>query len=261
MDAQAPEVSVVIPVYNEQDNVEALAEEVERALESSGLTWECLWVDDGSTDATAEKLRRIAVGDPRSRHRFLRFEKNAGQSAALWAGFRHARGVLIATLDGDGQNDPADLPRLVAMVRSGEHDMVNGYRAERRDALVRRVASRIANAFRNWVTGKTVRDVGCSTRVFRRECVAHLPPFKGLHRFLPTLVVLYGYRITETPVRHRPRRAGVTKYGIHNRLWVGLLDSFGVWWLKKRAFRYRIAEIFPRQEGSFGDPKRGGRGA
>jgi dolichol-phosphate mannosyltransferase len=136
------------------------------------------------------------------------------------------------------------------MLRSGKYDMVNGYRAVRRDSFVRRISSRTANAFRNWVTGKTVRDVGCSTRVFRRQCVAHLPPFKGLHRFLPTLVVLYGYRITETPVSHRPRCKGVTKYGIHNRLWVGLLDSFGVWWLRRRAFRYRIAEIFPQREGS-----------
>ncbi|SHG21847.1 dolichol-phosphate mannosyltransferase [Desulfacinum infernum DSM 9756] len=241
------ELSIVIPVFNEEGNVEELAQEVDWALEGSRLTWECLWVDDGSTDGTADKLYIIAARDPKGRHRFLRFERNAGQSAALWAGFRHARGALIATLDGDGQNDPADLPRLVDMLRREGYDMVNGYRAKRRDSLVRKISSRIANGFRNWVTGKTVRDVGCSTRVFRRECVEHLPPFKGLHRFLPTLTVLYGYRIAETQVGHRPRRKGVTKYGIHNRLWVGLLDSFGVWWLRRRAFRYRIVQTFPEE--------------
>jgi dolichol-phosphate mannosyltransferase len=244
------ELSVIIPVFNEEENVEDLAAEVDRALEGSGLTWECLWVDDGSTDGTADRLTIIAARDPKERHRFLRFERNAGQSAALWAGFRHARGRLIATLDGDGQNDPRDLPRLVDMLRHGGYDMVNGYRAKRHDSWLRRISSRIANAFRNRVTGKTVRDVGCSTRVFRRECVEHLPPFKGLHRFLPTLVVLYGYRITETPVGHRPRRKGVTKYGIHNRLWVGLLDSFGVWWLRRRAFHYRIVQTFPEEKHS-----------
>ncbi|SMC25460.1 Glycosyl transferase family 2 [Desulfacinum hydrothermale DSM 13146] len=241
------DLSLVIPVFNEADNILELAAEVDRAMEGSDLAWECVWVDDGSTDATADRLHIVSAKDPHNRHRYLRFEKNAGQSAALWAGFRHARGRLIATLDGDGQNDPRDIPRLVDMLHRKDYDMVNGYRAKRHDSMVRKISSRIANAFRNWVTGKTVRDVGCSTRVFRRECVADLPPFKGLHRFLPTLVALQGYRITETPVAHRPRRKGVTKYGVHNRLWVGLLDCFGVWWLRRRAFHYRIVQVFPEE--------------
>ncbi len=239
------DLSIVIPVYNEEENILELAREVDEAMEKVDLEWECLWVDDGSTDRTRDHLKIVAVKDPRKRHRFVSFAENAGQSAALWAGFRLARGKLIATLDGDGQNDPRDIPRLVSFLKNSGVDMVNGYRAKRHDSWVRKISSRIANAFRNRVTGKTVRDVGCSTRVFRRECVEHLPPFKGFHRFLPTLVVLEGYRITEVPVNHRPRLKGVPKYGIHNRLWVGLLDSFGVWWLRKRAFRYTIHERFP----------------
>jgi dolichol-phosphate mannosyltransferase len=201
-------------------------------------TWECLWVDDGSTDPSLSILQHIAAAEPR--HRYLAFGQPAGQSAALWAGFSEARGAIFATMDGDGQNDPADLPPLVEAIRSGRTDMANGYRQKRRDTRVRRWSSWIANRFRTWLTGKSVRDVGCSTRAFRRECVAVLPRFAGMHRFLPTLVLMQGFRLVELPVNHRPRLRGSSKYTIHNRLWVGLWDTFGVLWLRKRGFHYQI---------------------
>lgn len=242
------DLSIVVPVYNEEENVQELAFEVEEALERSGLCWECLWIDDGSTDGTWDRLLEVAQGKASGRHRLYGLERNTGQSAALWVGFQRCRGRLIATLDGDGQNDPRDLPHLVALLDRDGYDLVQGYRATRHDSLKRRMASRIANGFRNFFTGKSVRDVGCSTRVFRRECLPYLPPFKGLHRFLPTLVMYQGFRLTETPVHHRPRRRGIAKYGIFDRLWVGILDLFGVWWLRRRGFRCRLARTYPKQE-------------
>lgn len=234
-----PEVSIIVPVKDEAENIKSLAQELTAVMDGQSYGWECIWVDDGSTDGTLSILATLAESDPR--HRFLSFERNAGQSAALHAGFTKARGNVLATIDGDGQNDPGDLPGLIEMVRSGRTDMANGYRARRHDSWIRKISSKTANAIRNRVTGKTVRDVGCSTRAFRRECAAHLPLFAGMHRFLPTLVALQGWRLAETPVNHRPRLRGESKYGMHNRLWVGLADLLGVFWLKKRAFAYRIA--------------------
>ncbi len=238
-DSLGTDVSIVVPVKDEAESIEALAKEVSAAMNRQPWSWECLWIDDGSTDATLSILKRIAETDPH--HRYITFERNAGQSAAFCAGFKDARGDVIATVDGDGQNDPADIPALVELVRSGKTDMANGYRAKREDGVVRKIASRVANTARNWITGKTVRDVGCSTRAFRRECVADLPHFAGMHRFLPTLVAMQGGSISELPVSHRPRLRGKSKYSINNRLWVGLFDLFGVYWLRRRGFRYKIA--------------------
>ncbi len=158
------------------------------------------------------------------------------------AGFHAARGEWVGTLDGDGQNDPADLPRLLQHAIDGDADMVNGVRARRRDGFVRRLSSRIANGVRNRLTGENVTDVGCSTRVVRREAVLRLPFFHGMHRFLPTLVRMQGFVIAEQPVNHRPRAGGTSKYGIHNRLWSGIRDLFGVRWLQSRHRRWRVAE-------------------
>lgn len=238
MSQDHPILSVVIPVKDEAKNIEPLAEELTAALNQQSWPWECIWVDDGSTDQSLLVLKRITQKDPR--HCYISFEKNAGQSAALWAGFYASKGSILATIDGDGQNDPSDIPPLVKMIQSGDLDMVNGYRFKRQDTLVRRLVARTANTFRNWVTGKTVRDVGCSTRVFRRECVESMPQYKGMHRFLPTLVAMKGFRLAEVQVNHRPRTHGKTKYGINDRLWVGLVDTFGVLWLKKRCFNYKI---------------------
>lgn len=240
MNRRAVEVSIVIPIKNEEENIEPLAEELTGVLGRQSWSWECIWIDDGSTDRSLSILQRMAKADPR--HRYISFVHNAGQSAAFWAGFKASRGAILATMDGDGQNDPADIPPLVEMVSSGQADMANGYRAKPQYSLVRKLASRIANGVRSLVTGKTVRDVGCSTRAFRRECVAYLPTFAGMHRFLPTLVAMQGFRLLETPVNHRPRLRGHTKYSINNRLWVGLADTFGVLWLQKRAFHFKIAK-------------------
>ncbi len=235
MNANGTFLSIVIPVKDEAENIRELAREIIVVADARRWDWECVWVDDGSTDGTLTILRDLNRVDPR--HRYLSFVRNTGQSAALWAGFRAARGRVLATLDGDGQNDPRDLPRLMEVLQSGRWDMVNGYRSKRRDPLSRKVASKIANTFRNCLTGRTVRDVGCSIRVFKAECVADLPRFKGMHRFLPCLAVMQGCRITEIAVDHRPRRYGKTKYSINNRLWVGLIDTLGVLWLRLRGFR------------------------
>ncbi|MFQ5678791.1 MAG: glycosyltransferase family 2 protein [Gemmatimonadota bacterium] len=226
-------LSVVIPVRDERRNVGPLAEEISACLEGTPWEWECLWIDDGSRDGTPEELGRVHAGDPR--HAFVLLAGRYGQSVALAEGFRRAQGDLIATLDGDGQNDPAELPILVRHLLETGADMVNGRRVERQDSLTRRISSRIANAFRNRVTGERVRDVGCSLRVFRRECVERLPVFGGMHRFLPSLVRLRGFeRILELPVRHRPRRHGEPKYGIRDRLWVGIADTLAVRWMQAR---------------------------
>jgi glycosyltransferase involved in cell wall biosynthesis len=226
-----PKLSVVIPLFNEEENVAVLAGELARALDPLALPYEILWVDDGSTDGSLERLRALAAADPRAR--LLRHRRNAGQSAALASGFRAARGEIIATLDADLQNDPADLPRLLARLAEG-YDVVSGVRVDRRDTRIRRISSRIANAVRNWATDESVTDVGCSLRVYRARFLAHLPMFGGMHRFLPTLVRWNGARLAEIPVHHRPRLHGVAKYGIGNRLFRALADLFAVRWMGKR---------------------------
>jgi glycosyltransferase involved in cell wall biosynthesis len=244
-----PDLSVIVPVRDEAENVAPLALEVAAALQGSGWSWECCWVDDGSTDGTLTELRRIHARD--DRHRFVSLDRPYGQSAALAVGFRWAAGPVLATLDGDGQNDPAGIPVLARRLAEGDLHMVNGWRRRRRDTWVRRWSSVISNAFRNRLTGESVRDVGCALRVFRRECVLDVPVFAGMHRFLPTLVRMAGWdRIEEMPVEHRPRTRGRTKYGIGNRLWVGILDTLAVRWMQARMVRPRIALS--------SDPKEGG---
>lgn len=238
MNADSIAVSIVVPVKDEADNIIPLAAEITAVMNMQPRSWECIWVDDGSTDRSLSILEGLVQAEPR--HRFLSFEANAGQSAAFRAGIDEARGLLIATMDGDGQNDPADLPALIAVVESGGADMANGFRRLRQDSVVRKLSSFIANGFRTWITGRTVRDTGCSIRVFRKECSKGFPPFSGMHRFIPTLAAMQGFVLTEVPVNHRPRMSGRGKYTISNRLWVGLVDTFGILWLKKRAFHYKI---------------------
>jgi dolichol-phosphate mannosyltransferase len=233
------EISIVIPIKNEIDNIAGLADELERVMSGVNAAWECIWIDDGSTDGSLQLLETIVSAH--DAHRYISFTKSAGQSAALFEGFKAAQGQIIVTMDGDGQNDPHDIPKLLGLLNSQPVDLVNGYRQKRRDNLVRQLASRIANGFRNLTTGRTVRDVGCSTRAFRKSCVDLLPPFKGMHRFLPTLIALQGYRYMEVPVNHRPRRFGKTKYSINNRLWVGLFDIIGIFWFRRRSIHYQVA--------------------
>jgi glycosyltransferase involved in cell wall biosynthesis len=231
MSAGSPAVSVVVPLFNEEENVPILQGELTSAL--SGLDYEIIFVDDGSTDGT---VRRIA---PDSRVRLVQFERNAGQSAAMYAGLNCARGDVAVLIDGDLQNDPADIPRLLAEIERGA-DLVCGYRAERKDTVVKRITSRVANFVRSRFTRDGVRDTGCTLKAMRRECVTALLPFKGMHRFIPALVKGAGYRLVEIPVNHRPRKFGLSKYGLGNRALRATTDMFGVRWLLSRRLNYKV---------------------
>jgi dolichol-phosphate mannosyltransferase len=233
----APLLSIVIPVRDEAAAIPGLAAEIERVFAGSGHAWEAVWIDDGSRDGTRGLLRAL-----RPPQRFIGLERSCGQSAALFAGVLSAQGEWIATLDGDGQNDPADLPRLLERARAGSFDLINGIRARRRDGWVRRLSSVIGNRVRSWCTGPSVSDTGCSTRVVRRGALLNMPRFDGMHRFLATLVRMQGGRIAEIPVNHRPRLGGCSKYGIGNRLFRGMRDLLGVSWLMARQRPWHVVE-------------------
>lgn len=233
MNDVTPAVSVVIPLYNEQDNMEALQRELHCALE--GLAYEIIFVDDGSRDDTVARVEK------RSDVRLLIFERNAGQSAAMYAGLQAARGEVLVLLDGDLQNDPADIKRLLAEIEKGA-DLACGYRAKRRDTIVKRITSRVANFVRSRFTRDGVRDTGCTLKAMRRDCRTALVPFYGMHRFIPALIKGAGYRLVEIPVHHRARTAGVSKYGLGNRAVKATVDMFGVRWLLSRQVQYRVRE-------------------
>jgi len=240
-DQQTPYLSVVIPFYNEEESIPGVCREVAEALARDfARPWELVMVDDGSTDRTAELID--ALDRQHGNFSAVHLDPNSGQSAALEAGFTAARGELIATLDGDGQNDPADIPRLVDALEASGVDMMCGIRATRRDNFVRRASSRIANRVRAFFLHDDITDVGCSLRVFRRACLEQVRFFRNAHRFFPALFLMAGHRVDEMPVNHRPRSRGESKYGggINSRLWVGIADLAGVWWLRKRFLRYRV---------------------
>jgi dolichol-phosphate mannosyltransferase len=231
-------VSVVIPAYNEIESIDPLLAELRRALAQVPGPHEIVLVDDGSSDGTDRRIFEESRRDATVRAVLL--EKNAGQSAALAAGISRASGRIIVTLDADLQNDPADLPRVLAAL---EHaDVVSGVRSGRQDTWVRKVSSRIANATRRTVLGDPVTDIGCSFKAYRREALEGLPMFVGVHRFLPALCVFRGAKLVEVPLSHRARKHGVSKYGVSNRLWRGLRDLMGVAWLKSRLVSYRIRD-------------------
>jgi dolichol-phosphate mannosyltransferase len=234
------DISVIIPLRNEGENILPLALELTEVFAPRPWEWECIWVDDGSTDDTSLQIENLARLD--RRHRYLIFGMQAGQSAALRAGFETARGNIICTLDGDGQNDPADLPLFIDILQSHDVDMIAGYREIRQDNWVKRLSSIVGNAFWSFVTGQTMKDTGCATRVMKKSSLMTLPFFSGMHRFLPKLFVMMGFRTVEVPARHRPRLRGHSKYGIWNRLGSGLLDCFGVLWLEKRALKYKVVK-------------------
>jgi dolichol-phosphate mannosyltransferase len=229
----SPTFSVVVPLYNEEANLPILQEELRVAL--SGLDYEIIFVDDGSVDRTAERIETAP------NIRLIRFEKNSGQSAAIYAGLTAARGATVVIIDGDLQNDPADIPKLLAEIARGA-DLVCGYRLKRQDTVVKRLTSRIANTVRSRYTKDGVRDTGCTLKAMRRECGSALVPFKGMHRFIPALVKAAGYRLVEVPVNHRPRRFGQSKYGLGNRALRATIDMFGVRWLLSRRLDYKIRE-------------------
>ncbi|HLW35040.1 MAG TPA: glycosyltransferase family 2 protein [Chthoniobacterales bacterium] len=231
--SDSPEISVVVPVFNEEENLPILQSELRAAL--AGLDYELIFVDDGSTDRSAESIERAA------NVRVLRFEKNTGQSAALYAGIKAARGRTIVMIDSDLQNDPADIPRLIAEISRGA-DLVCGFRARRKDTLSKRLTSRIANFVRSRFTRDYVRDTGCTLKAMRRGCADALVPFKGMHRFIPALIRGAGFTLVEIPVNHRPRRFGQTKYGFGSRAWRATMDMFGVRWLLSRRLNYKIRD-------------------
>ncbi len=228
-----PDFSVVIPLYNEEDNIAILQREIGEAL--AGRNYELILVDDGSSDGTVARI------DRKPEVRVLEFEKNAGQSAAMIAGISAVRGEVIVLLDGDLQNDPKDIPRLLEEITKGA-DLVCGYRAKRRDTVVKKITSRVANFVRSRFVGDGVRDTGCTLKAMRRECAAALVPFKGVHRFIPALVKNAGYRIVEIPVNHRARQYGVSKYGLGNRAIKATTDMLGVRWLQSRYIDYRVKQ-------------------
>jgi len=228
-----------VPCHNEEGNLEPLVAAIEEALQPSGMPFEIVLTDDCSTDGTWSVLQRLAAGNPRVRGQ--RFAENCGQSAAMWAGLRAARGGILVTLDADLQNDPRDLPKLLAGL--AEADCVCGSRVEARaagDNWVRRASSRIANAVRNRLSGESISDAGCCFRAFRRECIREIKFFKGGHRFLPTLIKMEGYTVKEVSIRHNPRASGASHYGVWNRLFKSFTDLLAVRWMKKRMIRYRV---------------------
>ena len=238
---EAPELSFVIPCYNEEGNLLALITAVRETVEPLKRPYEVVFTDDCSRDRTWELLKHLAATDPRIRAQ--RFAFNCGQSAALWAGMQAARGRIIVTLDADLQNDPRDLPKLLAALE--KFDCACGSRVAARrasDGFVKAMSSRIANGVRNLLSGENVSDAGCCYRAFKRECIANLKFFKGMHRFMPTLFKIEGFTVTEIPIAANRRHAGSSNYGIWNRLFATFYDLLAVRWMKRRMFKYRIAE-------------------
>ncbi|HXV74691.1 MAG TPA: glycosyltransferase family 2 protein [Candidatus Polarisedimenticolaceae bacterium] len=230
------DLSIVAPVYNERPNLEPFVAEVEAALRDSGMSHEILLVDDGSTDGSSELIDRLAGQTTRVRAIHLR--ANRGQTAAFDAGFKYARGRIVVTIDADLQNDPRDIIGLVAELE--RYDAAVGYRRTRQDRWLRRVSSTIANRVRNSLSGDDIIDTGCSLKAFRRETLSSLKLYTGMHRFLPTLLRIEGYRVVQRPVAHRPRHAGHSKYGVRNRAVRAFVDLLAVRWMKRRHLGYEI---------------------
>ncbi len=232
------EISVVVPVYNEEGNLPLLIPKLKKVLQSLGSSWEMIFVDDGSVDGSPKILNESAAQVPSLR--VLRLKENRGLSTALVAGMREARGKKIVTLDSDLQNDPADIPKLLGYL--DRYDMATGWRQKREDSWLKRISSAIGNGVRNGLTGETIQDSACTLRAFKRECVQAIPVFNGMHRFLSTLVKMEGYRIIEVPVSHHPRKFGKSKYNIRNRMIRSFVDLLAVRWMRHRAIRYEIKE-------------------
>jgi len=234
------DLSVVIPVYNEEASLPPLWSELREVLERLGLVYEVVFVDDGSRDRSAEIVRAFREADRRVR--LVRLKVNGGETAATDAGFKAAQGRRVVVMDADLQNDPADIPMLLSHLN--QWDAVTGWRIDRAvgDNLVRRVSSRVANRIRNWVSDEAIQDSGCTFRAFRRECLRGLVLYRGFHRFIPTLLKMRGYRVIEVPVGHRPRRFGRSKYGVMNRAVVAFADLLVIRWMNARLLRYEVVE-------------------
>jgi len=229
-----PDISIIIPLYNEVDNIELLGYSIINAMQ--GQNYEVVFVDDGSTDGSTQKLREWCT--QHTNFRTIHFRKNAGQTAAMDAGFRHARGEYVVSMDADMQNDPADIPKLLEKLNT--YDMVCGWRQKRNDPWIKRISSKVANYIRNKLSREDIRDTGCSLKAYRRECFDHIKLYNGMHRFLPTLFKMEGFTVTEIVVNHYPRKFGKSKYGISNRAFRAFVDLLVVRWMKKRKLNYEV---------------------
>lgn len=227
-------LSIVIPVFNEEDNLVPLIEELETVLKNLNKTYEIIFVDDKSADGSIEVMKKLQKA--KSGVRIIPHTINSGESAAQATGFAYARGEIVITIDADQQNDPADIPNLLSEFKDNVA-AVCGVRRKRRDTIVKRISSRVANAFRNFITGDRITDAGCTYRAIRKNALQEIQVFNGMHRFLPTLLRLQGYKVVEILVNDRPRTRGVSKYGIGNRMWRGILDCFAMRWFGKRCIK------------------------
>jgi len=236
---QAVEISVVVPAYNEEQNITALLERITEVFEPLGRSFEVVMVDDGSTDKTLELLQE----QKRSKLwlRIIALDRHYGQTCAMSAGFKAACGAVIATLDADLQNDPAEIPRLIEMLNGC--DAVTGWRVKRADPWLRRVSTRIANGVRNKLSGESIHDSACSLKVYKRKCLEGLTLYEGMHRFMPTLLKMRGFKVMEVPVSHHRRNAGEAKYGVWNRALRAFVDLLVVRWMKKRYIEYQAREL------------------
>ena len=232
------DISVVVPVYNEEENLPVLIPQIAEVLGPLGKTYEMIFVDDGSQDHSRRLLKEMALQYPQIR--ILGFKKNCGETAAGAAGIKEARGGIVITIDADLQNDPKDIPRMLDYLK--EYDMVTGWRQKREDSWVKRITSRIANRIRNSLSGEEIQDSGCTFRAYKRECLQDIKLYKGMHRFIPTLVKMEGYRVIEIPIAHHPRKFGVSKYTTWNRMWRAFVDLLAVKWMKSRHIHYEIEE-------------------
>lgn len=232
------DLSVVIPVFNEEGNLERLTQELTAVLAGLRRSYEIIFVDDGSTDRSVAILRGLATRDPHLR--VVRLQANRGETAATDAGFKAAQAPTIVTMDADLQHDPRDLPALLSL--AADADVVCGIRANRQDTWLRRISGSLGNIVRRWAIKDTIQDIGCTFRVYRCECLQGLQLYKGLHRFIPALLALEGYRVTQVPVTHRPRYTGKAKYGVWNRLFTATYDLLAVRWMQRHRLNYHIAE-------------------
>jgi len=236
----APDLSVVFPVFNEEENVPILLEEIAAAMRGQPWSYEMVAVDDGSVDRSLAVLQQARAKYPNLR--VLTFEKNSGQTAALDAAWRAAKGNYVVSLDADLQNDPADIPMMMRTLKESGADMVIGVRVNRQDTFARKLQSRIGNGVRNWITGDRITDTGCSLKLVKRDAIDRIALYNGMHRFLPTLVRMRGRKVIEVPVNHRARRFGVSKYGAMNRAARGLVDCLAVRWMSKRMLNYKLKD-------------------
>jgi len=232
------DLSIVIPVYNERDNLVPLEEKLEEELSKLMISYEIIFVDDGSEDGSSHIIKSLKKNNPRLK--LIQLEKNHGQSAAFAAGFKSAKGQIFVTLDADMQNNPADIPLLLEKMQ--DFDVVCGWRFKRNDPWIKKISSKIGNGVRNWLSQEEIADTGCSLKAFRRECFENVKLFKGMHRFFPTLMKMEGFRVTQVKVSHHARLHGQSKYNIRNRLFSSLHDLMAIRWMKKRQIHYDIIE-------------------